>query len=154
MKKVISLILFLFVLTSCSEKPIVNVDLPTLWTEVSEDYSDRLGSYELISATLLETLYSLSSEEVKQYAGIVPSVSVQAHEFLFVEAVNGKAETVKTAIEDRAKVLDSQWQGYLPEQHELVKNYTLIENGNYFFFIIHENKQDAIDIINSKFANG
>ena len=75
-------------------------------------------------------------------------IGVQASEFFIAKVQSGKMETVKTAILSRQADLDAQWRQYLPEQYELVKNYKLVENGDYVFFGVAEKVSDAVDVFN------
>lgn len=70
---------------------------------------------------------------------------VHATELAGFYVKEGKLETVKNAILNRQQVLEENGSMYLPEQDEFVRNYKLIEKGNYLFFVMAENAE-AISI--------
>lgn len=117
-------------------------------SDIMSAIADKLG--ENMAATMqldeetFQTLYGLKKEDIKQFACNIPMMNVKAEEFLIVEAAEGKADTVKEAIDNRQAALDEQWKQYLPDQYELVQNYKTVQVGNYFFFGVSENIEDAI----------
>lgn len=100
------------------------------------------------SASDLSDLYGLDSTSVEGFVGKTPMMSVQASEYLVVKAVSGQAETVKKGMLKRQADLDTTWKQYLPEQYELVKNYKLVESGDYLLFAVGDNASAAVEAFN------
>ncbi|MEJ5966182.1 DUF4358 domain-containing protein [Flavonifractor porci] len=97
----------------------------------------------------LSALYGISASDLEEYVCMMPLMGVHATEFFIAEVKDGKMDTVKAGIAKRQADLDAQWSQYLPDQHELVKNYQLVTNGNYVFFAVSEYAGDAVTIFNS-----
>lgn len=100
------------------------------------------------SASDLSDLYGLDSTSVEGFVGKTPMMSVQASEYLVVKAVSGQAETVKKGMLKRQADLDTTWKQYLAEQYELVKNYKLVESGDYLLFAVGDNASAAVEAFN------
>ena len=101
-----------------------------------------------MDATMFKDTYGIASKYLSSYVVSTPITNVHATEIAVFEVVNETArEAVKTGIEKRVEALTKQWQTYLPEQYELVKNYKVVDKGNLVLFVI----SDQADSIISKF---
>lgn len=119
-----------------------------IWSDIEASLGDSLPDLDALDADTLTALYPLSTSDLVEYGYYGSLIGVQASEFFIAKVQSGKMETVKTAILSRQADLDAQWRQYLPEQYELVKNYKLVENGDYVFFGVAEKVSDAVDIFN------
>lgn len=121
--------------------------IPEVWTAISDKIgADNLSATMELTADNLKDLYSIDSADLKQFAAYMPMMNVKAEEFFLAEAADGKADAIVSAIESRQKMLDEQWAQYLPDQYELVKNYKLVQNGNYILFAVSENADTAVTV--------
>lgn len=107
-----------------------------IWAQVEQQLGSSLPSLMPVEEEQLEQLYGIGDDEIEDFELHMAMMNVQADEILFARVKSGQMETVKKAIEERAKQLDEQWSTYLPDQHELVKNYILEEKGDYVCFLI------------------
>lgn len=119
-----------------------------IWSDIKTSLGDSLPDLDALDADTLTALYPLSTSDLVEYGYYGSLIGVQASEFFIAKVQSGKMETVKTAILSRQADLDAQWRQYLPEQYELVKNYKLVENGDYVFFGVAEKVSDAVDVFN------
>lgn len=119
-----------------------------IWSDIKTSLGDSLPDLDALDADTLTALYPLSTADLAEYGYYGSLIGVQASEFFIAKVQSGKMETVKTAILSRQADLDAQWRQYLPEQYELVKNYKLVQNGDYVFFGVAEKVSDAVDIFN------
>ena len=126
-------------------KPETNV-VQSVWNDISKLSLPNLTAMD--DATLA-AMYGINVSDLEEYICMMPLMGVHSTEFFIAEVKDGKMDTVKAGIAKRQADLDAQWSQYLPDQHELVKNYKLVTNGNYVLFAISEYASDAVTIFNS-----
>lgn len=126
-------------------KPETNV-VQSVWNDISKLSLPNLTAMD--DATLA-AMYGINASDLEEYICMMPLMGVHSTEFFIAEVKDGKMDTVKAGIAKRQADLDAQWSQYLPDQHELVKNYKLVTNGNYVLFAISEYASDAVTIFNS-----
>lgn len=117
-----------------------------MWNDISKLSLPNLTAMD--DATLA-AMYGINASDLEEYICMMPLMGVHSTEFFIAEVKDGKMDTVKAGIAKRQADLDAQWSQYLPDQHELVKNYKLVTNGNYVLFAISEYASDAVTIFNS-----
>lgn len=104
----------------------------------------ELPSRVNMDATMFKDTYGIATDHLSSYVVSKPMMKVHATEIAVFEVVDEKGrEAVKQGIEKRVKALTEQWQTYLPEQYELVKNYKVVDKDNFVLFVISE-EADAI----------
>ena len=126
-------------------KPETNV-VQSVWNDISKLSLPNLTAMD--DATLA-AMYGINASDLEEYICMMPLMGVHSTEFFIAKVKDGKMDTVKAGIAKRQADLDAQWSQYLPDQHELVKNYKLVTNGNYVLFAISEYASDAVSIFNS-----
>lgn len=95
----------------------------------------------------LAAIFPIDSELVQEGKMLKPGVNVKADEITVIEAKPGKEEEVKKALEEHINAKMQEWERYLPDQYELVKNHQLIEDGNVFAFIVGEYADEVAKIV-------
>ena len=156
----LSAALLLALLCACSgggnENADVTIDINALWTKISalSDEEGALSEMAFIEITDddLATFYGIDAADLDGYLARVPMMNVSATEFFIAKVKDGKMDAVKAALESRQANLDTQWSTYLPDQHELVKNYKLTVSGNYIFFAISRFAEQAEGLFNDAIA--
>ena len=135
-------------LVACNseEDKAVDLDPITFMTDFEESIpeDERVMLMELDETSLSE-IYGLDTTLVSSFSGRLPMMVTHAEEYLVVKVVDGKTEEVKEKILERQKGLDTQWSQYLPDQHEMVQNYKLSEQGDYIAFAIGYNSDKLIE---------
>ena len=154
MKKILALflsaVLLLTLLSACggNENSDVTINLDTLWDKIT-----ALGEMPMLMDVPEEYLaeadnYGIDTADLEDYIAKMPGMMVHATEFFIAKVKDGKMDAVKAALESRQAKLDAQWALYLPDQHELVKNYKLTTNGSYIFFAVSEYAEQAEKLFN------
>ena len=126
-------------------KPQTNA-VQSTWDDISKLSLPNLTAMD--DATL-SAMYGINASDLEEYVCMMPLMGVHSTEFFIAEVKDGKMDTVKAGIAKRQADLDAQWSQYLPDQHELVKNYKLVTNGNYVLFAISEYADKAVSIFDS-----
>ena len=154
----LSAALLLVLLCACggNESADVTIDINALWTKISalSDGEGALSEMAFIEITDddLANFYGIDAADLDGYLARVPMMNVSATEFFIAKVKDGKMDTVKAALESRQANLDTQWSTYLPDQHELVKNYKLAVSGNYIFFAVSRFAEQAEGLFNDAIA--
>ncbi len=100
-----------------------------------------------IDNTILVDVFQLDDSHVESYIGKMPIMNVHASMYLIIEANDGKAEEVKEKLEVYAEAYEANWEMYLPEQYELVKDRKLGVQGDYVYLIIAESADEIEALI-------
>lgn len=125
----------------------VTLDLQQLDTSLSEKNPFNEMATMNITTEELSMLMEINSEDVKAVIGKVPLMNVHASMYLVIEAKEGAVDTVKEKVDAYALAQEAQWQLYLPEQYELVKQRKTGVVGNYVYLIISETSAELEQLI-------
>lgn len=107
----------------------------TVSTEAVEKSTDRM----------VKKFYGLSAENYESAVFYAPKSNMTAQELLIVKlADTSQAEAVAEAIEERRKTQMNIFEGYAPEQYDMLENHYILDvRGNYILYIVHEDAQAA-----------
>lgn len=98
-----------------------------------------------ITVENLADLYQLNAADcLEEFTAEMSWINIRASEIFIAKVKPGKMEEVKKAILARQAALDNLWKHYLQDQYELVKNYKLVEKGDYIMFAVCENADKAV----------
>ena len=125
----------------------VVLDLQQLNTALSEKAPFNEMATMDITSEELSMLMEVNAEDVEAVIGKIPMMNVHASMYLVIEAKEGSVETVKEKVDAYALAQEEQWQRYLPEQYELVKQRKTGVVGNYVYLIIAETSADLEQLI-------
>lgn len=121
----------------------VNLNLSELETKIdSMDMYGEMAS-QTIDKEILNTLFNISENEVEEVVGKMPLMNVQSSMYVVVKATDGNVNNVKAKIEEYGNKYSEQWERYLPDQYEYVKNRKIGTVGNYVYMIIGENSEEV-----------
>ena len=107
---------------------------------------DEMASMD-IDSTMLTDVFQIDEDLLEGYVGKFPMMMVHASMYLVVEAKDGEVETVKTQVETYASAYEAQWEMYLPEQYELVKDRKCGVSGNFVYLFIGESAAEMEKLI-------
>ncbi len=138
--------------TETPETPEVSALQATIGEIVSADETLQQAQLQADSAVLEQLFYldSTALENIADYAVYSPFMNTAATEVIVLEAVEGQVSVAEEVIEKRLVDLDANWSTYLPDQYELVKNATVITEGNYVIMVVsHDSAAVAETIVSS-----
>lgn len=127
--------------------------------KVSAAWQAIEGSMELpalqdLDDDLLSSLYYLDAALLDGYIAKMPMMNVHATEFFIAKVKEGNMDAVKEAVGKRQADMEAQWSQYLPEQLELVKNYKLVESGDYLLFCVCDDPEAVVAAFEGAVAEG
>lgn len=95
----------------------------------------------------LSQTFDIDDKLVSEFLVKVPMMNVNANSVIILKPENGKTKEVKDKMNDYMTKLENQWQTYLPDQYELVKNRLEKEYGGYLIYIISNDNNQVFDLI-------
>lgn len=116
--------------------------------------SMELPAFQDLDDDLLSSLYYLDAGLLDGYIAKIPMMNVHATEFFIAKVKEGNMDAVKEAVGKRQADMEAQWSQYLPEQLELVKNYKLVESGDYLLFCVCDDPEAAVAAFEGAVAEG
>ena len=125
----------------------ITIDLQALNTKLSSQTPFNEMATMDITVETLNTMYQITADEVDAVIGKMPMINVQASMYLVIQAKDGAVDSVKAKVDSYATSYEQQWERYLPEQYELVKQRKTGVKGNYVYLIVSENAADLEALI-------
>jgi predicted nucleotidyltransferase len=103
-------------------------------------------------ADMIQTLYHLDPALLDQYTIRMPLMNMKTNEIAILKVKEAKdIAAVETAVKQRAADVQKQFETYLQDQYENAKNYKLVTKGNYVLFVISENADEIVKVLESFF---
>lgn len=138
----VALVLCLSLLSGCGSK---NVNLNDVMTKLNSDYS--LSLQTLSSADELNTYYSISTDDVKQFAAEIDSTNDAPKEIILIEATDADAATrVEEALTNRLNSIMATYNSYSPDQVDMVKACKVTKDGNFVSLIVADKAPDMLNV--------
>lgn len=133
------LVMMVFVLVNGEAR---KVDFGQLTAQVMEQMEP--GEMRRGDARLLRRLYGLNGEEWENWVLYTAEDNMEVEEILLLEAKSGEQlAAAEQAAEKRAETQMKNFEGYAPEQVQLIKNRTIKTAGNYLIFVIGKDSEGA-----------
>ena len=124
---------------------------------VDKIYNDWMDGQDNWLGTLSEedmaTAYDMDFSNIEAYYGRVPQTNVHASSIIAVKAKPGKAEQAKAELMKYEAAVEKSFEKYLPEQYDMVKDYRIVESGDYLALIIADNADDVESAFEEAFKN-
>lgn len=150
MKRIASLILVALMtitLSGCGKTTDKNVAVNDVIVAVEEKV-EFPASENYTDMARFEQEYYVNGADIEEFVVKKPKINVSASEVAIIKVKEaGKVEDVKASVEKHVKDLETQWEHYLPDQLELVKNAKINTFGNYVVLIISPDAEQVENII-------
>ena len=125
----------------------VELDLATLNGEIKQKGGYDQMSTMTIDKTTATSLYEIEEAQIAEIIGEMPMMNVHASMYVVIKATEGNVETVKAKLDTYAQNYEQQWERYLPEQYDLVKNRKMGVVGDYVYMIVGQNAEEVETLI-------
>lgn len=90
---------------------------------------------------------NIEEADVEEFLMKMPMMMTQSNTYIIVKPSEGREETVENKINEYMKSLETQWETYLPDQYELVKNRKVEKIGDYLIYIVSNNNELVFNTI-------
>ena len=84
----------------------------------------------------IEDVLGIKEDQVEEFLMATPMMIVRSDTYIIVKPSEGNKKVVKEKIDEYMDALEKQWETYLPEQYELVKNRLEKELGDYLIYVV------------------
>lgn len=158
MRKIISFMLIgimTLALVGCSgsntaKEEVKDVPVMEVMTAVEKEV-EFAANENTQDANILKEQYYIDSNDVEEFVIKRPLMNVHASEVAIIKAKDeDSVSKVKAGVEKRHEDLDKQWEQYLPDQHQLVKDAKIETIGNYVIFIVDAQGEKIEQVINKQ----
>lgn len=117
--------------------------------EVSSNISTQAGFANMamqdIDSELATTLFDIEATQIEGIVGKFPLINVKSSMYVIIKT--NAPESVKEKLETYGKSYEQQWERYLPDQYELVKNRKIGVKGNYVYMIIADDAESLVTLL-------
>lgn len=138
----VALVMCLSLLAGCGSK---DVNLNDVMTKLNSDFS--LSLQTLSSADELNTYYSISTDDVKQFAAEIDSTNDAPKEIILIEATDADAATrIEEALTTRLNSIMATYNSYSPDQVDMVKACKVTKDGNFVSLIVADKAPDMLNV--------
>ena len=113
--------------------------------EAAVTSSITMDSVEKSTDRMFKKFYGLNASDYESVVLYAPVTNMDAEELLIVKlADTSQAEAVQAAITNRLDTQKNTFEGYAPEQYDLLDNHHIIDvRGNYILYVVHANASAA-----------
>lgn len=98
-----------------------------------------------VDDSTLKDVFGIEPEWIEEYYGEYSAANTSADHLLAFKVKEGHVEDVKKALEARREAIIQGFEESLLEQLEKARNATIVEKGNYVFFVIAGDVQNDAD---------
>ena len=130
----ILLILLCIWLVGCSKIS----DLQLIYDEVADD----LPLLMEVNEEIIEEVYDLEVDDIKQFVIYRPISNVEADEFILIQAHEEKLDDIKEELDVYFQMMEEYWKQYLPKQYEKIVNRKELIIDDYYCVVVNEHAQD------------
>ena len=98
--------------------------------------------------------FGISADSMEEFAAVTCANGISAQEIVLVKAVDAAAaQKVAEKLNNRLEARAAEAEGYLPDQHAIITECEVKENGVYVSMIIHP-EHEALEARYMEYVNG
>lgn len=112
----------------------------------SKDYI--FNNMREIDKSEIKDLLDIEESSVEEFLMKTPQMLTQSNTYIIAKPAKGKEKEVKNAIDTYMTKLEAQWEMYLVDQYELVKNRKVEKIGDYLVYIVSSDNNLVFNTIN------
>lgn len=149
MKRILSVFLLVLVVSALCGAALADgsVDLAAVLAEFNlGDEMMELDMFDLVD------IYYFNAEDMKQAAAAVHTSGLNCDEIILIEAVDADAAAnVKMILDARYEAKLNETENYLPDEYAIIKQCSVIADGNYVAMIVAPNAAELVEIYEKSF---
>ncbi|MBP2000755.1 soluble cytochrome b562 [Paenibacillus shirakamiensis] len=159
MKKNYAALLLVFtlvlVLSACGSKTEKAKDPGLTTTQMADQMLKKVEQPQLmeVEPDLIKSQFHLDPALLDQSTIRMPLMNVKTNEIAILKVKDAKdLATVQASLKQRATDVQKQFEHYLPDQYENAKNYKIVTEGNYVFYVISDKADTLVGIFQGFFT--
>lgn len=134
-----------------------NTVVGTLEDTIENVYNDVMNGADNWLGTMdeqtMKTAYDMDFSYFDEYYGRIPLKNTHATSVIGVKVKDGKKAEARAELMKYQAAMEKNFERYLPDQYDLVKDYRIIENGDYMVLVIADNADDIETAFGEAFKN-
>lgn len=156
MKKILSVLLILFLFTGCSKSQGTftegTKDMDRLYDDICKKINEGEWNMPALdeiwwSQARIEKAYQLDMTMVEEAYVKSSAIEAQFSEIAFFKVTKDNEATIKEAISYRLKSLNQTWGSYMLDAQEQLQNVYQGRIGQYYFMILGEDSKKVVNYI-------
>ena len=136
MKRILLILLCIW-LVGCSKIS----DLQLIYDEVADD----LPLLMEVNEEIIEEVYDLEVDDIKQFVIYRPISNVEADEFILIHAHEGKVEAIKVDLDVYFAMMEEYWKDHLPLQYQKLHHRKELIIDDYYCVVVSDDADKIID---------
>lgn len=136
-----------------NENNITDIDMELLDTNMSEEagfYSNRMCNVTIDNVT---EIFNIKKEDVIEVIGKIPLLNISSGMYVVIHTDKENVEKVKQKLNEYGNIYEKEWESYMEDQYELVKQRKIGSIGNYVYMIVYETPDDLISHLKNNNKN-
>lgn len=142
MKKILILVMSIFILVGCGNKNATNLDINKATTNLDNKFTNMA----VIDKEELESIYNLDVSKFEEYV-IKSNTSRNGNFYAIIKVNSTNKASVKQEMSSMFKILEGQSTLYSPESVSLIKNRLETSVGDYLIYIVSEDNNAYYNIV-------
>ena len=128
--KIIRFLWICLLLVGCSKI----TDVQSIYEEVKID----LPLLAQANEEIVEEVYDLDMDDIKQFAIYRPISNVEADEFILIHAHNGEVESIKENLDSYFQMMEGYWKDVLPLQYQKITSRKELIIDDYYCVVVSD----------------
>lgn len=124
--------------------------IENVYNDVMNGADNWLGEMD---ENTMKTAYDMDFSYFDEYYGRIPQKNTHATSVIGVKVKDGKKAEARAELMKYQAAMEKNFERYLPDQYDLVKDYRIIENGDYMVLVIADNADDIETAFGDAFKN-
>ena len=134
-----------------------NTVMGTLEDTIENVYNDVMNGADnwlgKMDENTMKTAYDMDFSYFDEYYGRIPQKNTHATSVIGVKVKDGKKAEARAELMKYQAAMEKNFERYLPDQYDMVKDYRIIENGDYMVLVIADNADDIETAFGDAFKN-
>lgn len=118
--------------------------------EGSALFSDTVGALD--DEQIIKNIYGIDLTDVESYSVLAPSMNVRSSLVVMLTPKQGREQAVTEMMDTVMENYQKQWDSYLPDQAELVRNRSFEKIGDTLVYVISVNNTGVLDAIRGTYT--
>lgn len=123
-------------LVGCSKM----MDVSLIYEEVKDD----LPLLMEVNEEIVEEVYDLDVDVIKQFAIYRPISNIEADEFILIHAHENEVESIKEDLDIYFQMMENYWKDHLPLQYQKIINRKELVIDDYYCVVVNDGADDII----------
>lgn len=127
-----------------------NIDMVLLDSNMSEEAGFNNSRMKDVTLNNITEIFDIEEDKVKEVIGKVPLLNISSSMYVVIHTEKENVEHVKQKLIEYGNTYEKEWESYMEDQYELVKQRKIGSSGNYVYMIVYETPDDMLSHLKGK----